>query len=69
MKVLNNTLEVVRPPVTVEGPSDRPEKEVPDGWMWTKYDSGRFEIRDNRITRMDHSLVEVPRDSEILGTL
>jgi len=67
VKAINNTLNDVRYIITAEGAKDRPEKGLPDWWVWTKYEIGRFEIRDNQITGMIEPLLEIPNDSEILG--
>lgn len=67
VKVRENHLDQVRYIVTAEGPSNRPAQNVPDWWVWTKYEIGRFEIRDNRVTGLEKALQEIPRDGEILG--
>lgn len=53
--------------ITAEGAKNRPDKGVPDGYVWTKYLIGRFEITGNRTEKMVQPLGELPRDSEILG--
>jgi len=67
VKALNNTLHRVKHVVTAEGARNRPAKGLPEWWVWTKYDIGRFEIRDNRVSGMVSPLREIPNDSEILG--
>ena len=67
VKALYNTLDQVSYIVTAEGAANRPEKGLPDWWVWTKYEIGRFEIRNNRVTGLKKPLHEIPKDSEILG--
>lgn len=65
--VRNNDLPKVNAIVTAEGAADRPESGIPDWWVWTKYQIGRFTITENRISKNAEVLRELPRDSEILG--
>jgi len=65
--VRRNMLDRVDAIVTAEGAANRPPAGVPDWWVWTKYEIGRFTIHDNHATGLVEALREVPRDGQILG--
>ena len=65
--VQNNRLDDVRAIITAEAAKNRPAQGVPDWWVWTKYQIGRFTILNNRIKADAMPLEEKPGDDPILG--
>lgn len=65
--VRNNQLDDVKAVVIAEAPKNRPEKGLPDWWVWTKFEIGRFTIVNNRINAKATPLQEKPGDDPILG--